>query len=374
MPGLNRPPQWDIKSRAQEMKSPMSQSAGPHGGDPFRTDVVVIGAGPAGLFAVFECGMLGLRCHVVDTLEAIGGQCIALYPEKPIFDIPAYPRIAAADLIDRLAEQAAPFDPVYHLGQQVVGLTRTGGGFLVRTSLGAAIACAAVIIAGGAGAFGPNRPPLDGLECYENRSIFYLVKKRQDFAGKRVVIAGGGDSAVDWAVSLAEIAAHVMVVHRRDKFRAAPESVRAMRRLAAEGRVEMVVPYQLSGLEGADGRLTGVRVETLDGEQRLLEADRLLPFFGLAMELGPIAEWGLDLDGAHIAVDPATAATTIPGVFAIGDIAAYPGKLKLILTGFAEAAVAAHAAFAVARPGEALHFQYSTSKGVPASPDAEAAA
>jgi thioredoxin reductase (NADPH) len=341
-------------------------------GDAVRTDVVIVGAGPAGLFAVFECGMLKLRCHVVDTLEAIGGQCIALYPEKPIFDIPGFPRIEAAELIDRLAEQAAPFDPVYHLGQQVVGLTANDDGFLVRTSLGVVIHCAAVIVAGGSGAFGPNRPPLDGLELYENRSVFYLVGKRRDFAGKRVVIAGGGDSAVDWAVSLAELAAHVMVVHRRDKFRAAPESVRKMRELVAQGRIEMVVPYQLSGLEGIDGQLTGVRVETLDGEPKLLEADRLLPFFGLAMELGPIADWGLDLDGMLVAVDPATMATSTPGVFAIGDIATYAGKLKLILTGFAEAAIAAQSAFAVARPGEALHFEYSTSKGVRADAGASA--
>jgi thioredoxin reductase (NADPH) len=340
-------------------------SSAPHESEPVSTDIVIIGAGPVGLFAVFECGMLKLHCHVVDALDAIGGQCIALYPEKPIFDIPGYPRIEAAHLIERLAEQAQPFEPVYHLGQQVTALDRTEGGYVVRTSAGTRIACKAVIIAGGCGAFGPNRPPLDGLEQYENRSVFYLVKRRQDFAGKRVVIAGGGDSAVDWAVSLAEIAAHVMVVHRRDKFRAAPESVAKMRALTQAGRIEMVVPYQLSGLEGADGQLTGVRVATLDGEERVLEADRLLPFFGLAMELGPIAEWGLDLAGAHIGVDPATAATTMPGVFAIGDIASYPGKLKLILTGFAEAATAAHAAFAIVRPGEALHFEYSTSKGVP---------
>lgn len=331
-----------------------------------RTDVVIIGAGPVGLFAVFECGMLKLDCHVVDALDAIGGQCIALYPEKPIFDIPAYPHIEAAELIERLAEQAAPFSPTYHLGQQVVRLTRTDDGYIVETSTGTVIACHAVIIAGGSGAFGPNRPPLDGLEQYENRSVFYLVKKRQDFAGKRVVIAGGGDSAVDWAVSLADIAAHVMVVHRRDKFRAAPESVQKMRRLAADGKIEMVIPYQLSGLNGDGGMLNGVRVATLEGEEKLLEADCLLAFFGLAMELGPIAEWGLDIAGFHIAVEPSTMVTTLPGIFAIGDIATYPGKLKLILTGFAEAATAAHAAFTVARPGEALHFEYSTSKGVPA--------
>jgi len=344
----------------------MSASPSPSPGADHQTDVVVIGAGPVGLFAIFELGMLKLGCHVVDALDAIGGQCIALYPEKPIFDIPAFPKIEAAELIDRLAEQAAPFEPTYHLGQQVVRLTRSGDGFLVETSAGTRIACRAVIIAGGSGAFGPNRPPLDGLEAYENRSVFYLVKKRQDFAGKRVVIAGGGDSAVDWAVSLAEIAASVMVVHRRDKFRAAPESVRKMHELAAAGKIEMVIPYQLSGLEGADGMLTGVRVATLDGEEKVLEADRMLAFFGLAMELGPIAKWGLDIAGFHIAVDPATMATNQPGIFAIGDIATYPGKLKLILTGFAEAASAAQGAFAAARPGEALHFEYSTSKGVPA--------
>jgi thioredoxin reductase (NADPH) len=332
-----------------------------------RTDVIIIGAGPVGLFAVFECGMLKLSCHVVDALDAIGGQCVALYPEKPIFDIPGFPKIEAAALIEQLAEQAAPFEPRYHLGQQVIRLEPHEGGWLVETSNGTAIACRAVIVAGGSGAFGPNRPPLDGLEHYENRSVFYLVKRRQDFADKRVVIAGGGDSAVDWAVSLAEIAAKVMVVHRRDKFRAAPESVSRMRALVEEGRIEMIVPYQLSGLQGADGRLSGVEVETLDGDKRLLGADALLAFFGLAMELGPIAEWGLNLAGFHIGVDPSTMATNRPGIFAIGDIATYPGKLKLILTGFAEAATAAHAAFAVARPGEALHFEYSTSKGDPAT-------
>jgi thioredoxin reductase (NADPH) len=331
-----------------------------------RTDVAIIGAGPVGLFAVFECGMLRMRCHVVDALDMPGGQCMALYPEKPIYDVPGHPVIAASDLVDRLAEQAAPFHPVYHLAQQVERLApRAGGGFRLETSLGTAIEARTVVIAAGVGAFGPNRPPLPGIAAFEGKSVFYLVKRREDFRGRRVVIAGGGDSAVDWALSLAEVAAAVMVVHRRPKFRAAPESAARLERLAAEGRIELVIPYQLAGLEGADGKLEAVVVADLAGGSRRLAADALLPFFGLSMSLGPIAQWGLDLERSHIAVDPATAATSQPGIFAIGDIATYPGKLKLILSGFAEAALAAHAMFALVHPGEALHFEYSTTKGVP---------
>ena len=330
------------------------------------TDVVIIGAGPVGLFAVFECGMLRMRCHVVDTLETLGGQCAALYPEKPIYDIPGYPEIGAQALIDRLAEQAAPFEPTYHLGQQVVRVAPLdGGGFELGTSNGTVIRAKAVILAAGAGAFGPNRPPLDGIEAYEGKSVFYLVNRRETLRGKRVVIAGGGDSAVDWALSLAEVAAKVMVVHRRPKFRAAPESAAKLQSLAESGAIELVVPYQLHGLDGANGQLSAVIVADLDDQTRRLEADVLLPFFGLSMELGPIAEWGLSLDRHHVAIEPATAATNIPGLFAIGDIATYPGKLKLILSGFAEAAQAAHAAYPLVHPGEALHFEYSTSKGLP---------
>ncbi len=330
------------------------------------TDVVIIGAGPVGLFAVFECGMLKMRCHVVDALETTGGQCAALYPEKPIYDIPGYPRIDAAELIRRLEEQIAPFHPVHHLGQQVEALTPSENSWVVTTTAGTRIAAKAVIIAAGVGAFGPNRPPLPGIEQYEGRSVFYLVKQREDFRGKRIVIAGGGDSAVDWTLSLAEVAAKLYVIHRRPKFRAAPESVARMDALTRDGKIDTVVPYQLARLEGSDGRLSAVVVATLDGkEERRLEADVLLPFFGLAMNLGPIAEWGLDLDHKHIKVDPATGATSRPGIFAIGDIAAYPGKLKLILSGFAEAAMAAHAIHPLVHPGEALHFEYSTTSGVP---------
>lgn len=329
------------------------------------TDIVIIGAGPVGLFAVFQAGMLKMRCHVVDTLDMIGGQCAALYPEKPIYDIPGYPAIDAADLVKKLEEQAAPFAPVYHLGQRVEKVAETqAGAYTVTTSTGTKIQCKAIIIAAGCGAFGPNRPPLDGLEQYEGKSVFYMVARREDYRDKTIVIAGGGDSAVDWAISLAPLAKKVYVIHRRPKFRCAPESAAKLDALAKDGNVELVIPYQLAALKGHNGKLSHVVVETLDGEKRELEADALLPFFGLAMELGPIAEWGLGLSGSHIAVDRTTQATNKPGIFAIGDIAAYEGKLKLILCGFSEAASACHAIYPIVHPGEALHFEYSTTKGV----------
>ncbi|CAH0190202.1 NAD(P)/FAD-dependent oxidoreductase [Roseomonas sp. CECT 9278] len=330
------------------------------------TDVAIIGAGPVGLFAVFECGMLRMKSVVVDALEAVGGQCTALYPEKPIFDVPAHPSIAGADLIAKLEEQAAPFAPTYLLGRRVERLMSEGGVLTLGTSAGDTIRCKAVIIAAGAGAFGPNRPPLDGLPGYEaSGAVRYLVARREDFRGKRVVIAGGGDSAVDWALSLKDIAT-VTVVHRRPKFRAAPETAAQLDAAAARGEVEMAIPYQLHGLKGDGAKLDAVTLATLKGEQRDIPADHLLAFFGLSMELGPIAEWGLGLDRSHIAVQPATCATNIDGVFAIGDIATYPGKLKLILQGFSEAAMTAHAIHPRVFPGEALHFEYSTTKGVPA--------
>jgi thioredoxin reductase (NADPH) len=344
------------------------------------TDIVVIGAGPVGLFAVFEAGMLKMRCHVVDALGMAGGQCAALYPEKPIYDIPAYPAIDALELVKQLEKQAAPFNPVYHLGERVESVARyplsavrnadhgsriTENGFQVTTSKGTLIRCKAILIAAGCGAFGPNRPPLAGIEEYEGKSVFYMVTRREDFRGRNVVIAGGGDSAVDWAVSLAELAKKIYVIHRRPKFRCAPESAARLEALAASGKVELVIPYQLDALEGSGGHLSAVKVKTLDGEARMLPADVLLPFFGLAMELGPIAGWGLHLDENHIAVNPATCATSQPGIFAIGDIATYKAKLKLILCGFSEAAMACHAIYPLVHPGEALHFEYSTTKGVP---------
>ena len=332
---------------------------------PHRCDVAIIGAGPVGLFAVFECGMLDMRCHLFDALPAPGGQCAALYPEKPIYDIPGYPRINAAELVERLGEQAAAFAPVFHLGHPVIRLEATAEGFIVENAAGVRVTARAVVIAAGAGAFGPNRPPLPGIEAFEERSVFYLVRRREDFRDRRIVIAGGGDSAVDWALSLAGIAERVMVVHRRARFRAAPQSAARLQELAEEGRIELVIPYQLHGLEGEGGQLSAVIVADLAGETRRLAADCLLPFFGLATDLGPLAGWDIALDHHRIIVDPATCATSRPGIFAIGDVAVYPGKLKLILSGFAESALAAHAIYPLVRPGEALHFEYSTTKGVP---------
>jgi thioredoxin reductase (NADPH) len=330
------------------------------------TDVAIIGAGPVGLFAVFECGMLRMKTVVVDALEAAGGQCGALYPEKPIFDIPAHPEIAGADLVAALEKQAAPFKPVMLLGRRVERLAQADGGFELTTSAGEVVAAKAVVIAAGAGAFGPNRPPLEGLAAYESSgAVRYMVTRREEFRGKRVVIAGGGDSAVDWALSLKSVAARVTVVHRRDKFRCAPESAAQLKAAAERGEIDMAIPYQLHRLRGAAGALEAVEVATLKGEVKAIPADHLLAFFGLSMELGPIAAWGLGLERSHIQVAPATCETNIPGVHAIGDIATYPGKLKLILQGFSEAAMAAHAIHPRVFPGEALHFEYSTSKGVP---------
>ena len=331
------------------------------------TDVAIIGAGPVGMFAVFELGMLKLRAVLIDALGEVGGQCSALYPEKPIYDIPAHPAIEAGDLITRLETQIAPFAAPRLLGRRVEKISGVVGAFTLTTDQGDEIRSKAIIVAAGAGAFGPNRPPLDGLAAYEaTGAVQYYVRRREDLRGKRVVIAGGGDSAVDWALALRGVAAEIHFVHRRPKFRAAPESVAQLDAAAASGEVAMVVPYQLHALHGENGGLNSVELVDLDGGRRHIPADVLLPFFGLSMDLGPIAGWGLTLDRHHVAVTAATCATNIAGIFAIGDVATYAGKLKLILQGFSEAAMAAHAIHPIVYPDTALHFEYSTSKGVPA--------
>ena len=310
--------------------------------------------------------MLKLRSTLIDALEEVGGQCTALYPEKPIYDIPAHPAIAAGHLIGNLEQQIEPFGVARLLGRRVDRLHGEAGHFVLGTDRGDEIRCKAVLVAAGAGAFGPNRPPLAGLAAFEaTGAVRYACRRREDFRDRHVVIAGGGDSAVDWALSLKNVAAKVYVVHRRAKFRAAPETAAQLDAAAARGEVEMVVPYQLHALHGADGALEAVEVATMDGQTRRLAADVLLPFFGLSMDLGPIAGWGLDIEHSHVQVTPASCETSVPGVFAIGDVATYPGKLKLILQGFSEGAMAAHAIHPIVHPGTALHFEYSTTKGVP---------
>jgi thioredoxin reductase (NADPH) len=333
---------------------------------PLTTDVAIVGAGPAGLFAVFELGMLQLGSVLIDALDVVGGQCTALYPEKPIYDIPAQPEITAGALVARLEEQIAPFAPGRLLGQRAETLEGEVGNFTLRMDRGGVVKCKAVIVAAGGGAFGPNRPPLDRLAEFEaGGGVRYFVREREELRGKRVVIAGGGDAAVDWALALSGVAASVSLVHRRARFRAAPQSAAKLAAAAAKGEIALVTPFQLHGLDGKDGVLAAVEVVDPDGRQRRLDADVLLACFGLAADLGPLAGWGLQLSGHQIAVAPASGATSRPGVFAIGDVASYPGKLKLILQGFAEAAIAAHAIYPLVRPAQPLHFAYSTSLGRP---------
>ncbi len=331
-----------------------------------QSDVVIIGAGPVGLFAVFECGMLGLSCSVIDSLPEIGGQCTALYPEKPIYDIPALPDVLAGDLIHNLEKQATPFKPDYNLGQQVTKVERQGERFLIETDQNLSIECGAVIIAAGAGAFGPNRPPLDNIKDFESKSVFYMVRDRESLSGKDIVIAGGGDSAVDWALALAPKAKSLTIVHRRDKFRAAPASVEQLRELEKNKVIQFIIPAQLAHIKGKGGQIETIGVQSLDDKSITeVKADILLPFFGLAASLGPIADWNLELQGQTIHTNQATSETSQPGIYAVGDIAGYDHKLKLILTGFAEAAQAAHHIWARLNPGETMHMQYSTSKGLP---------
>lgn len=327
-------------------------------------EVLIVGAGPVGLFSVFQAGMLGMKSVVVDSLESIGGQCSALYPEKPIYDIPGFREISAESLIQNLSEQNKRFEPEYLLNQTVTEVQKNGDFYISKTSSGKEIKSKIILIAAGAGSFVPNRPPLENIEEYEGKSVFYMVKNRESFRGKKIAIAGGGDSAIDWAINLSDIADKIYLIHRRNKFRAADESVRQVENLAAEGKIEMVVPYQLKGLQGNEGTLEKVIVSDLDNNEKALDADILLPFFGLATSLGPIKEWGLDFDQYHIKVDQSNSQTNLEGIYAIGDVSTYPGKIKLILVGFSEASLALHHAYPKVFDGKALHFEYSTSKGI----------
>lgn len=327
---------------------------------PIETDVVIIGAGPVGLFAVFELGLLDVRCHLIDILDKVGGQCAELYPEKPIYDIPGIPVVTGQGLTDQLMEQIKPFKPTFHLGQRVDELKRRdGGGFELVTDQGTRFLCKVVVIAAGGGSFTPKRPPLDGIEAYEAKSVHYSVRRMETFRGKDVMIAGGGDSALDWTLNLAPIANSLTLVHRRDDFRGAPHSVAQMRQLVAEGKVRLLIG-QMTTLSGTDGALESVTVKTASGDERVA-CNALMPFFGLTMKLGPVANWGLNLAENLIPVDTEKFETSEAGIFAIGDINTYPGKLKLILSGFHEGALMAQQAARNIFPDKKFLFQYTTS-------------
>lgn len=324
------------------------------------TDVVIIGAGPVGLFAVFELGLLDLKCHLIDILDRPGGQCAELYPEKPIYDIPGYPVVTGQELTDNLLKQIEPFGPQFHFSRMVTKIEKQeDGSFALETDMGDRFNAKVVVIAAGGGSFQPKRPPVDGIEDYENISVFYAVRRMEDFRDQDIVVVGGGDSALDWTLNLQPLARSVTLVHRRDQFRAAPSSVNEMHNLVAEGKMNLVLG-QIAGLSGANGQLSAVNIKTQDGVQAV-PATRLLPFFGLTMKLGPVADWGLDLNDNLITVDTEKFETSIPGIFAVGDINHYPGKLKLILSGFHEGALMAQAAKKIVSPDERVIFQYTTS-------------
>ncbi|WP_108883161.1 NAD(P)-binding domain-containing protein [Anderseniella sp. Alg231-50] len=324
------------------------------------TDVVIVGAGPCGLFAVFELGLLDIKCHVVDILDKPGGQCAELYPEKPIYDIPGLPIVTGQELTDRLLEQAAPFSPEYHYNQMVTSLRKLDdGSFELETDSDIQFKCKVVVVAAGGGSFQPKKPPMPSIEDYEGTSVFYSVKRMEDFRDRDILIVGGGDSALDWVINLQPIAKSMTLLHRRDDFRAAPDSVNKMRELVAAGKMDLHIG-QVTNLHGNDGLLSGASVKGKEGEFEVA-CNTMLPFFGLTMKLGPVAEWGLNLEENLVPVDTEKFATSAAGIFAIGDINTYPGKLKLILSGFHEAALMSQEAFRIINPGERLLFQYTTS-------------
>jgi thioredoxin reductase (NADPH) len=329
---------------------------------PIKTDVVIIGAGPIGLFAVFELGLLDMKAHLIDILDKVGGQCAELYPEKPIYDIPGIPYTSAQGLVDNLLAQIKPFGAQYHLGEMIETVEKIGDPlFRVRTDQGKEFISKIVVIAAGGGSFQPKRPPIPGIEPYEGKSVFYAVRKMEAFRGKRILIVGGGDSALDWTLNLAPLASHLTLLHRRSDFRASPDSVNKMMALVGEGKIDFVLG-QVTSLVGTDGQISKALVKTNDGSSFEIGCDVMLPFFGLTMKLGPVANWGFELKNNElIPVDTASFETNVPGIFAIGDINWYPGKLKLILSGFHEAALMAQKAYRYVYPEKRLVFQYTTS-------------
>ena len=328
------------------------------------TDVVIIGAGPVGLFQVFELGLLDMKAHVVDSMPQVGGQCTELYPDKPIFDIPGIPVCDARELVERLMQQIKPFDPQFHLGQEVTEVRREPNGrFCVRTSAGTGFDAAAVIVAGGVGSFRPRLLSLPGAERLEGHQLHYKIRDPSVFAGKDVIIAGAGDSALDWVLALHDKVNSLILVHRSREFRAMAGKVRQMEQLCAEHRMQFL-EGDISGLDIADDRLKAVLVRTKSGLTTRIDIDHLIVFWGLHPKLGPIASWGLNLEKNQIEVDTAKFATNIPGIYAVGDINTYPGKKKLILSGFHEAALAAFGIREYLNPGEKVHLQYTTTSPI----------
>ncbi|MGB3852400.1 MAG: NAD(P)/FAD-dependent oxidoreductase [Tunicatimonas sp.] len=328
------------------------------------TDLCIIGAGPVGLFAVFEAGLLKMRCHLIDTLPQIGGQLSEIYPKKPIYDIPGYPTVLAQELVDQLAEQIDPFDPSFTLGERVEELERLeDDSFRLQTNEGTEVFCKAVVIAGGLGCFEPRKPAVENLEAYEGKGINYIIKNPEQFRGKRLVLAGGGDSALDWTMHLAEIAEEVTLVHRGSTFRGAPDSAAKVMALADQNKIKLQLNANVTSIVG-NGRLNGCVITDKEKNATTVDADYFIPLFGLSPKLGPIANWNLNLDKNAIAVNTEDYSTNVPGIYAIGDINTYPGKLKLILCGFHEAALMSHSAYKIVSGGKKASLKYTTVNGV----------
>ena len=332
------------------------------------TDIIIIGAGPVGLFAVFEAGLLKMRCHLIDVLPHPGGQLMEIYPKKPIYDIPGYPSVLAGDLVKNLMEQILPFNPGFSLGERAETVEKQEDGrWCVTTSHGTKHIAPVIFIAGGLGCFEPRKPPIDNIEYFEDKGVEYFVRNPEFFKNRRVVIAGGGDSALDWTIYLADVARELTLVHRRTEFRGAPDSVEKVLELAKDGKIKLITNAQVIGLNG-NGQLKGVVVQhDTEGEIKL-DTDYFVPLFGLTPKLGPIADWGLAIDKGAIEVNTTDYSTNVPGIYAIGDINTYPGKLKLILCGFHEATLACQSAFKVARPDQKLSFKYTTVTGIECLP------